>query len=40
MNLFNPDKKNDSANLKESFYNTDGRKPYKKTANITPQLGR
>ena len=38
MNLFNPDKKNNAANLKEKvFYNTDGRKPYKKTANITPQ---
>jgi len=38
MNLFNPNKKNDSVNLKEKvFYNTDGRKPYKKTANITPQ---
>ena len=35
---FDPDKKNNSASLKEKvFYNTDGRKPYKKTANVTPQ---
>ncbi len=38
MNLFNPDKKGDAGNIKEKvFYNTEGRKPYKKTANITPQ---
>jgi membrane associated rhomboid family serine protease len=38
MNLFNPNKKNNPVNLKEKvFYNTDGRKPYKKTANITPE---
>lgn len=38
MNLFNPNKKNNSINIKEKvFYNTEGRKPYKKTANITPQ---
>ncbi len=38
MNLFNPDKKPNAANIKEKvFYNTAGRKPYKKTPNITPQ---
>ncbi len=38
MHLFNPTKTNVSANIKEKvFYNTDGRHPYKKTANITPQ---
>ena len=38
INLFNPDKKNSPANIKEKvFYNTDGRKPFKKTPNITPQ---
>ena len=38
MNLFNPDKKNSTANIKEKvFYNTDGRKPFKKIPNITPQ---
>jgi membrane associated rhomboid family serine protease len=37
MNLFNPNKKN-NANIKEKvFYNTEGRKPYKKIANVTPQ---
>jgi membrane associated rhomboid family serine protease len=38
MNLFNPDKKNKNTNIKEKvFYNTEGRKPFKKTPNITPQ---
>ena len=38
MNLFNPNKNRNSNNVKEKvFYNTEGRKPYKKTANITPQ---
>jgi len=38
MHLFNPNKTNTSTNVKEKvFYNTDGRHPYKKTANITPQ---
>ena len=38
MNLFNPNKKGKVVNIKEKvFYNTDGRQPYKKTANITPQ---
>ena len=38
MNLFNPNKKKGAVNIKEKvFYNTQGRKPYKKTPNITPQ---
>lgn len=38
MNLFNPNKKNKNVNIKEKvFYNTEGRKPFKKTPNITPQ---
>ncbi len=38
MHLFNPNKTNITANVKQKvFYNTDGRNPYKKTANITPQ---
>lgn len=38
MNLFNPDKKRAKVNIKERvFYNTEGKKPYKKTPNITPQ---
>jgi membrane associated rhomboid family serine protease len=38
MNLFDPNKKNSSGSIKEKvFYNTDGRKPYHKTANITQQ---
>jgi membrane associated rhomboid family serine protease len=38
INLFNPDKKRETVNIKERvFYNTDGKKPYKKTPNITPQ---
>ncbi len=38
MNLFNPDKKHKSNSIKEKvFYNTQGRKPFKKTPNITPQ---
>ncbi|MEO6405929.1 MAG: rhomboid family intramembrane serine protease [Ferruginibacter sp.] len=37
-NLFNPYKKNEIPPVKEKvFYNTTGRKPYKKTANITQQ---
>ena len=38
MNLFNPNNKKGAVNIKEKvFYNTQGRKPYKKTPNITPQ---
>jgi membrane associated rhomboid family serine protease len=38
MNVFNPDKKNDGNNIREKvFYNSDGRKPFKKTSNITQQ---
>jgi membrane associated rhomboid family serine protease len=38
INLFNPDKKREPVNIKERvFYNTEGKKPYKKTPNITPQ---
>ncbi len=38
MNLFNPDKKATSKSIREKvFYNTDGRKPYLKTSNITQQ---
>ncbi|MDN3658625.1 rhomboid family intramembrane serine protease [Ferruginibacter paludis] len=38
INLFNPDKKRTTVNIKERvFYNTEGKKPYKKTPNITPQ---
>ena len=38
MNLFNPNKKYENVNIKEKvFYNTEGRKPFKKTPNITPQ---
>ena len=38
MNIFNPNKKNENVNIKEKvFYNTEGRKPFKKTPNITPQ---
>lgn len=38
MNLFNPNKKTKVVNIKEKvFYNTEGRKPFKKTPNITPQ---
>ncbi len=38
MNLFNPNKKDGKVNIKEKvFYNTEGRKPFKKTPNITPQ---
>lgn len=38
MNLFNPDKKNDTISIKEKvFYNSDGRKPYHKTSNVTQQ---
>ncbi len=38
MNLFTPDKKNDTRSIKEKvFYNSDGRKPYNKTSNVTQQ---
>lgn len=38
MNLFTPDKKNDARSIKEKvFYNSDGRKPYNKTSNVTQQ---
>jgi len=38
MNLFNPNKKNNGINIKEKvFYNTEGRQPFKKIVNITPQ---
>ena len=38
MNLFNPNKKSDSGNIREKvFYNSENRKPYKKTSNITQQ---
>jgi membrane associated rhomboid family serine protease len=38
MNVFNPDKKNGGNNIREKvFYNSDGRKPFKKTSNITQQ---
>lgn len=38
MNLFNPNKKNADGNIREKvFYNADGRKPYKKTSNVTQQ---
>ena len=38
MNLFNPNKKNERGNIREKvFYNSDNRKPYKKTSNITQQ---
>ncbi len=38
MNLFNPDKKNGAGSIKEKvFYNSEGRKPYQKTSNITQQ---
>ena len=39
MNLFNPDKpsKKQKPVKQQLFYNTKGRKPYKKTANITEQ---
>ena len=38
MNLFNPYKKNGSVEIKEKvFYNSEGRKPYQKTSNITQQ---
>jgi membrane associated rhomboid family serine protease len=38
INLFNPNKKREPVNIKERvFYNTEGKKPYKKTPNITPQ---
>ena len=38
MNVFNPDKKNEGNNIRDKvFYNSDGRKPFKKTSNITQQ---
>jgi len=38
MNLFNPNRKISSGSIREKvFYNSDGRKPYKKTSNITQQ---
>ncbi|MEO7768282.1 MAG: rhomboid family intramembrane serine protease [Ferruginibacter sp.] len=38
MNLFNPNKKNDAGTVREKvFYNSDGRKPFHKTAHITQQ---
>lgn len=38
MNIFTPSPSKNTVNLKEKvFYNTEGRKPFKKTANITPQ---
>ena len=38
MNLFNPNKKDAEGNIREKvFYNSDGRKPFKKTSNITQQ---
>ena len=38
MNLFNPNKEKEKYNVKEKvFYNSQGRKPYKKTANVTQQ---
>lgn len=38
MNLFNPNKKGDTVSIKQKvFYNSEGRKPYNKTSNITQQ---
>jgi len=38
MNLFNPDKKNEGASMKEKvFYNSGNRKPFQKTSHITQQ---
>jgi hypothetical protein len=38
INLFSPNKKPKEVSIKEKvFYNTEGRKPYKRTPNITPQ---
>lgn len=38
MNLFNPNRSKSTVNIKEKvFYNTEGRQPYKKVANVTPQ---
>jgi membrane associated rhomboid family serine protease len=38
MNIFSPDKKNGQSTIREKvFYNADGRKPFKKTSNITQQ---
>jgi len=38
MNVFNPDKKNEGNNIRDKvFYNSNGRKPFNKTSNITQQ---
>ena len=38
MNIFNPDKKSEGMDIKEKiFYKSEGRKPYKKTSNVTQQ---
>lgn len=38
MNLFNPDKKNEGASIKEKvFYNSGNRKPFNKTSHVTQQ---
>jgi len=38
INLFNPDKKNTGNEIRQKvFYNSDGRKPFKKTSNVTQQ---
>jgi len=38
MNLFNPNKKNDAASIKEKvFYNSGNRKPFHKTSHVTQQ---
>lgn len=38
MNLFNPNKKTDTPSIKEKvFYNSEGRKPFHKTSNVTQQ---
>ncbi len=38
MNLFTPGKKDTDGNIREKvFYNADGRKPFKKTSNVTQQ---
>jgi membrane associated rhomboid family serine protease len=38
MNVFNPDKKNTANTIREKvFYNSDGRKPFNKTSNVSQQ---
>ncbi len=38
INLFNPNKKGNDKDIRQKvFYNSDGRKPYKKTSNVTQQ---